>query len=347
MKTTNIVLVAGVIALAGSPVAVADDDATQVLALKKSERPLAQMESLPVSCHAVEAGEGRAPSLLPDGKRFKLVWRDEFDGTALDASKWSYRTNFWGRRASWFAAPEDGAVEVKDGCARLKIVRRADGSFCSPQLQTGGLVWDDMIDQSTAAKGSGIKWPFPKREKAKFLHRFGYWECRCRLQEKPGWWSAFWMQSPDQGATIDPRRSGIEQDIMESFVPGRYIIHAFHYNGYGADYKRFNAQRAPYTPVPEGGAFELSYPAALGEFHTFGLLWEPDGYTVFVDGKQSGYKVGNEGDEAVSHAEEFVLISTEIKGFRKDNKPEPEALQAFEAGDAFVVDFVRVYDVVR
>ena len=26
-------------------------------------------------------------------------------------------------------------------------------------------------------------WPLPKREKAKFTHRYGYYECRCRLME--------------------------------------------------------------------------------------------------------------------------------------------------------------------
>lgn len=31
--------------------------------------------------------EGHAPSLLPDGMNFKLVWSDEFDGDTLDASK--------------------------------------------------------------------------------------------------------------------------------------------------------------------------------------------------------------------------------------------------------------------
>ena len=297
---------------------------------------LACVESSPVA--------GEAPSLLPAGREFRLVWHDEFSGGRLDESKWSYRTNFWGMRAKWFAAPEDGAVEVGGGCARLRIVRRADGSLCSPQLQTGALVWDDL---SPGAGGKGaLKWPFPKRERAKFLYRFGYWECRAKLQEKPGWWSAFWLQSPDQGATIDPRRSGVEADIMESFEPGRYIVHAFHYDGYGADYKRFNAQRAPYTPVPDS-AFKRSYPAALGEFHTFGLLWEPDGYTVFVDGRQSGFKVGSEGDETVSHAEQFVLISTEIKGFRRDGRPEADAETAFREGDAFVVDYVRVFDEVR
>ena len=32
-----------------------------------------------------------APSLLPDGYDFELVWSDEFDGDRLDESKWDYR----------------------------------------------------------------------------------------------------------------------------------------------------------------------------------------------------------------------------------------------------------------
>ncbi len=38
--------------------------------------------------------ENHEPSLLPDGMDFKLVWADEFDGTELDTSKWSFRLNF-------------------------------------------------------------------------------------------------------------------------------------------------------------------------------------------------------------------------------------------------------------
>ena len=137
---------------------------------------------------------GEAASLLPAGKKFSLVWNDEFDGDRLDESKWSYRTNFWGRRAPWFAAPEDGAVEVKDGKVHLKIVKKPDGQFVSPQLQTGELMWDIAWDE----KRTGF-FPLPKREKPKFVHKYGYYECRFRLQRKAGWWSAFWMQTEQQG----------------------------------------------------------------------------------------------------------------------------------------------------
>jgi len=293
-------------------------------------------------CRFAATVKGEPPSLLPAGKNFELVWHDEFNGAALDDSKWCYRTNFWGKRADWFALPEDNAVELKDGCARLKIVKRADGSFCSPQLQTGGLLWDDL----KPASGPGVAWPFAPRQPPKFMHRYGYYECRAKLQSHAGWWTAFWMQAPANGATLDPRRSGVECDIFESFTPGEHIVHAFHYNGCGKEYKRFNAQRAPYTPTPEG-AFKLGFPIATNEFHTVGMLWEPDGYTVFVDGKQSGHKVGAVGVEVVSQVEQFILLTTELKGYRQGTGPDPEVAGAFAAGDAFVVDFVRVYDEVK
>ena len=162
-----------------------------VTAAAWAKKTCTPVESLPVSCSKADVVPGHEPSLLPSGRRFRLAWNDEFDGDSLDASKWSYRTNFWGQRAHWFATPEDGAVEVKGGLLSLKLVKRADGQFVSPQLQTGEVVWD--IPHVANPKGF---WPLPKREPPKFMHRYGYYECRCRLQQMPGWWSAFWMQTP-------------------------------------------------------------------------------------------------------------------------------------------------------
>ena len=68
---------------------------------------------------------------------------------------------------------------------------------------------------------------------------------------------------------------------------------------------------------------------------------------MFVDGRQSGFKVGKEGDEVVSETEEFILVSTELKGFRANAAPDPDVEAAYAAGDAFVVDFVRVFDIVK
>ena len=282
--------------------------------------------------------KGAAASLLPAGRKFRLVWNDEFDGDRLDDSKWSYRTNFWGQRFRAFAAPEDGCVEVSGGTAKLKVKKLPNGQFISPQLQTGELMWDIPWDNDRKAF-----WPLPKRAPAKFLHRFGYYECRCRLQRMPGWWSAFWMQTETQGTCLDPARAGIEHDIMESFEPGDVSYHCFHMNGYGKDYKGFNA-----PPLSWGGGVHTKLD--VEEFHTFGLLWEPDGYTVYVDGLRHGPKVGTAEGECVSQVPEFILISTECKWYRQkrmtgEGVPELEA--AAKANDSFEVDFVRVFDIVK
>ena len=311
--------------------------ATLVAALLVHAKTMHGIGAFPFVCESMAVVEGREPSLLPKGVKLNLVWHDEFDGDSLDDSKWSYRTNYWrrGGRANWFAAPEDGAVEVKDGLLRLKLLKKPDGQFVSPQLQTGELMWD-MVQ----AGGSSTGWMLPNREKPKFMHRYGYYECRCRLQQMPGWWSAFWMQSPMQGCSLDPRRAGIEHDIMESFDPGEVIPHCFHANGFGAEYRGYKCPR-----VKENDEALLSLDKT--QFHVFGMLWEPDGYTMFVDGRQHGPKVGCGEGEAVSQTEEFILLTTEAKWYRNDRmtgKGVPELEAAAASGDDFVVDYVRVYD---
>jgi beta-glucanase (GH16 family) len=74
-------------------------------------------------------------------------------------------------------------------------------------------------------------------------------------------------------------------------------------------------------------------------YHRFGCLWEEDGYTFFVDGKQSGRKI----TDAVSHTETFLLIGTEIVGYRNGGSGMPAELTPLE-NDFFAVDYVRVFD---
>ena len=304
---------------------------------------LAEAILVAVNCVTSTPVRGEAPSLLPAGVGLSLSWHDEFDGDRLDETKWSYRTNFWGKSAPWYARPEDGCVEVKDGLCVLRPRKLPDGRVVSPQLQTGELVWDRLPD------GKIGFWPYAKMEPPKFVQRYGYFECRCRLQRERGWWSAFWMQSETQGACLDPARAGIEHDIMECFNPGHPKRHHFHYNGYGANHVEFKAERE------HGDDPEWYYSVDPAEFHTYGLLWEPDGYSVFIDGQRAGYKVGRDVRyaEAISHVPEFVLLTTEINGGRdsrktgKDYAKDPTVAALVGKGDVFEVDFVRVYKLTR
>ena len=295
---------------------------------------------------SLEVVGGAEPSLLPAGRSFRLVWNDEFLENRLDTSKWMFRTNFWGERFRAFAAADEGAVVVTNGCAHLKIIKRGEGDYASPQLQTGELMWDYPID-----RGPGELWPLPKRQPAKFLHRFGYYECRAKLQSHTGWWSAFWLQSENNGTCLDAERSGVEADIMESFEPGRVLPSCFHCRGYGPfkDYIGFESPRLPL----EKSVHDVADTVDVNVFHRFGMLWEPDGYTLYIDGRQRGPKVGRGqnrwGDpEQVSQVPQFVLLTTEVKWYRKNCRTGkallPDVENAWKAGDEFVVDYVRVFD---
>ena len=50
---------------------------------------LVKLSDLPVACSETNVVGGCAPSILPDGRTFSLVWHDEFDGDSLDETKWS------------------------------------------------------------------------------------------------------------------------------------------------------------------------------------------------------------------------------------------------------------------
>jgi hypothetical protein len=267
---------------------------------------------------------GHAPSFLPDGHEFRLVWSDEFDGNGIDGGKWDYRLCMMGKRhPSW----TDKGVKVKDGCAEFSIFEENGEVVCS-QLQTG-YNFMDQPPEKTIFLTDHLQWQIGKLQKSKFLHLYGYYECRCRLQQKPGWWSAFWMQSPIIGASLDPKKTGAEIDIMECFKPNVIVPHNVFTGGYGLDMERRSV----------GG---LSFDSPADEFHTFGLLWLPDRYVFYIDGKEDGTITEN-----VSGTEEFILISTETSGYRnKDHKPTAEAVSAAKTGDTFLVDHVRVFDIV-
>ncbi len=262
------------------------------------------------------------PSFLPEGHEFDLVWADEFDGNEVDPAKWDYRLNMMGKRhPAW----TDKGVTVRDGSAVFSVFEE-NGEIVSSQLQTGFNFMDEPVVR-TKFGGDDLQWPIGKLRRSKYLHKFGYYECRCRLQRKKGWWSAFWMQSPIIGASPDPKKTGSEVDIMECFTPNQIVSHNVFTGGYGLDMKRASA-----------GGKKFDTPSDA--FHTFGLLWLPDRYVFYVDGAEDGTIA-----EYVSDTEEFILISTETQGYRHEtHRPTAEAIETARTGDTFLVDYVRIFD---
>lgn len=272
--------------------------------------------------------DGHAKSLLPAGKKWELVWHDEFDGDTLDHTKWGFRTHIMHHRHETFT--DQGATLDGQGNLVLSLIEK-DGHFYSSQLQTGCNYMDKPGDQmcfNSNPDAPKLVWPIGKLEEPKYLHKYGYYECRCKLQKQSGWWSAFWLQSPIIGSTLDATFSGVEVDIMESFTRDGIIYHNNHWNGYGADHKDAASGKRELKETADG-------------YHVFGLDWSKDGYIFYIDGKES-WRV----DGPVSDREQFILISTECFGYRDGNTPSQELKKAV-LPDAFIVDYVRVFDEVK
>ena len=112
------------------------------------------------------------------------------------------------------------------------------------------------------------------RTKGRFEQAFGKFEIRCKLQNQPGWWTAFWLMTEDQHKIDGSGRDGSEIDIMEAFGVSEGINHAMHWDGYGPEHK--------------GDGKRTSHPGIKSGYHTFALGVVRNLYIFYVDGKESG-----------------------------------------------------------
>lgn len=290
--------------------------------------------------------EGHVSSYLPKEKNWKLVWNDEFDGNALDTEKWSFRRYFWGKLSPTFT--DEGVEVCGDSTMKINLIKKGE-DYYSAHLQTGSLTFDLPKDKGYEHK----MWPFGAKETPKFMHKFGYYEIRCKLPKNPGWHAAFWLQAPGIGSHPDPAQCGVECDIMENYLQhteGKMLC-GNGWNGYGAETRWYGHFEFPYVETEDG-------------WHTYGVDWQEDGYIFYADGKEIGRQMAPEC--AVSNVEQFILVSTECHGYNRAFRGEAtEGELATLAGDAnvwkgkpveilkkavlpdcFTVDYVRVFDAV-
>ena len=153
-----------------------------------------------------------------------------------------------------------------------------------------------------------------------FLQKYGYFECRARVNHELGAHTAFWLQSPALSKGLDdPAQFGTEIDIFEYHInQGRsWVYHNLHWNGYGAEHKQAGT-KVEIAGIDEG-------------FHTFGLLWTADAYVFYVDGQETWRT-----SEAVSQIPEYIILSVELSGWGGD------VTQA-TLPDEILFDYVRVY----
>jgi beta-glucanase (GH16 family) len=187
------------------------------------------------------------PAPPPAPPSWKLVWHDEFDGGALDRSKWEYEQGgLWNNGELQFYTSRPENVRVEDG--HLVLEARAEeyfgSEYTSGRLKTLG--------------------------KATFLH--GRIEARMQVPEGQGLWPAFWLLGADFPTTGWPGCAEI--DVVE--IIGREPARA-HATVHGASFHGATGIHASYDHP--GGTLS-------GAEHVYAVEWEPGEIRWYLDDVQ-------------------------------------------------------------
>jgi len=264
----------------------------------------------------VESIVARAsPAELPDwlGKRppvegeWVKTFDDEFDGPAIDQTKWNiYGPNYWDQKSRW---SRDNTI-IGGGVVRLRYEKKTGPHNDDPK--------EKSRDYTSGFLETYGKW----------VQRYGYFEARMRLPTAPGLWPAFWLM-PDRGGPNEPQwkrqsteNGGMEFDVMEHLTrwgPHRYNI-AFHWDGYQKNHHQTGTTRVYVAPDKTG-------------FLTAGLLWLPGLAVYYCNGRE----VARWEDPRIASVPADMMFTLPQGGW--DNSP----LDPARLPDDFVIDYVRVW----
>lgn len=210
-----------------------------------------------------------APALSDDYTGWKatnpdwqLVFSDDFNGSALDSSKWNridyvnWQVSDWRKYQS-----RDADLVTMNGNGTVSLWGKY-GDFTSQSDQTGAA--------DTYACG-GI---FTNKT---FTFQYGYVEVRAKFDCAPGVWPAIWMM-PVNG----PWPQTGEIDIMEHLNYEGIVHQTLHYND-------ANGKKTTSGTVNASGGSTAYFSGVedKADFHTYGVEWTPDHISFLMDGQKT------------------------------------------------------------
>lgn len=257
---------------------------------------------------AVFSGFG-LPARAADLSGWQLVWSDDFNGSAVDAAKWSFDIggNGWGNSELQTYTDRRTNAQLEQGSLVISALR---------ETLTGA---DNITRDYTSAR---------LLTRNKFSQLYGRFEARIKLPYGQGIWPAFWLLGDDLKTTGWPGCGEI--DIMENI--GREPA-AVHGTIHGPGYSGGSGITATHT-LANGRRFS-------DDFHRFAVEWEPNVIRFYVDGLL--YKTRTPADlppgtRWVFAHPFFIVLNVAVGGAWPGN---PDAASVFP--QLMQVDYVRVY----
>lgn len=207
-------------------------------------------------------------------QRYRLAFHDEFDGDALDRSKWlPVYLPQWSSAAR--SAPR---YRIADGALTLFIAPdqepwcpEFDRAVRCSSLQTGLFAGPLGSDRGQHRFNSALRVREEQETTRTFVPQFGYFELRAKAVMGPRNLVSLWMI----GFEDAPQRSG-EIAVMEIFgskaTPDATTL------GYGI--------KPWHDPLLKAEFYEDRIAFDVGAYHTYAAEWRPEGVAFYLDGKE-------------------------------------------------------------
>jgi beta-glucanase (GH16 family) len=243
---------------------------------------------------------------------WNIVWSDEFDGTTIASTNWSFETgnnNGWGNSELEYYTSRSTNAYVTNGL--LHIVARQE-SF------------------------SGFNYTSARmKSQNHFSKQYGKIEFRAKMPSGVGFWPALWMLGNNFPSVNWPACGEI--DIMENkgSVPGQ-VQGTIHYSNSSNQH------------VQSTGIYNFPANNGATNFHTYVLYWASNSIQWSVDGQlyetQTSW-TSSTGPYPAPFNQPFFLIMNLAVGGNYVGNPSTNSINANGVwpGD-MQVDYVRVYD---
>lgn len=250
---------------------------------------------------------------VPNG--YELFFEDEFEGTSLDESIWSYEigngNNGWGNSEIEYYQKENAVV--KDGKLHIVAKKEKVGEF----------------DYTSARIKTANRMKF----------KYGIVEAKISLPAQKAMWPAFWMMPNDSVYGGWPHSGEI--DIMEANGGYEYGTScAIHYSmpggshTYDTGYNNMNTR---------------DYRSSINEFHIYKCDWQEESISIYVDDRlikefprrmwTTNAVDKEENPNAPFDQDFYLLLNLAISGNYVSGATPDGSFTSAE----MVIDYVRVY----
>lgn len=243
-------------------------------------------------------------SIVEKGKTWSLKFNDDFNGAALDTTKWNDQRFDWmtgghpynDREAAYYK-PANTTVGGGNLVQTVKVETATDQYL-------------DVYDRTTGMINGNQKFNF----------QYGYVEARVKVPACEGCWPVFWTLP---SANVWPPEVDMFE-FLDTASPARRPFMASH----------FGSQQDHQTAIYYFNSACGATSDYTGRYHTYGYLWTPKKIQSFIDGVPGPVVSG----EAVPHVAMYLVMALQTV-----DKSDAGVKFNTPGGSQMFTDYIRVW----